>query len=74
LFVADHWKHDKKGGKIARYVEFSAVEGGRVIGANNSVGFTRVLSLTLQVAFEKGLIATLHLLSFLVRLNRRPVE
>jgi hypothetical protein len=74
LFVVDHWKHGKKVGKIARYVDFSAVEGGRVIGANTSVGFTLVLSLTLQVAFEKGLIATLHFLSFPVRLNRRRVE
>jgi hypothetical protein len=40
LFVADRWKQGKKGGKIARYVDFSAVEDGRVIGANTSVGFT----------------------------------
>ncbi len=40
LFVVDHWKHGKKLGKIARYVDFSTVEDGSVIGANTSVGFT----------------------------------
>jgi hypothetical protein len=40
FFVVDHWKHCKKVGKIARYVDFSAVEDGRVISANTSVGFT----------------------------------
>ncbi len=40
MFVVDHWKHGKKLAKIARYVDFSAVEDGRVLGAKSSVGFT----------------------------------